>query len=102
MNLAKDFTNDLTVHYEQLRQEILSSSLDRARSKFRGVGILVSRGIVGWIEVINDIYPSIADPSHDNHTVDRSDPPKSISNKTELTSLLAEIALRNLSQEASI
>jgi hypothetical protein len=99
--LEADPNKDFAGYYEQLRQEVLSSSLDKVRAKFRGAGILVSSGVAGWIEVINDIYAPI------NEERPMKEPgPKSPTTKTntsfELTNLLTEITMKNLCQEIHV
>lgn len=101
MHRVTDLNSNLTLYYEQLRQETLSSSLDRVRAKFRGAGILVSRGTAGWIEVLNDIYLPVADSAANTRSAETKIPTKPDPNITELTSLLVEITLKNLCQEAS-
>ena len=97
--MENDLNQDLTTYYEQLRQEVLSSSLDKVRAKSRGAGILVSSGIVSWIQVINDIYVPITE----ERPLKKFEPKVSFSSETnenfELTSLLTEIAMKNLCQE---
>lgn len=100
MNLATSINSDLTIYYEQLRQEILSSSIDRVTTKSRGAGILLSRGMANWIEVINDIYSPIPKPVTKPIAAPTLNTPSS--ETREFTSILAEIALRNICQEVSI
>ncbi|TVQ81360.1 MAG: hypothetical protein EA358_00875 [Flavobacteriales bacterium] len=90
---------DLTTYYEQLRQEALSSPLEKVRAKFRGAGIILSSGVASWIGVIKDVYaPTDGErPTRTSHS--EKNPPDRTDPTLELTSILAEIAIKNLGME---
>ena len=100
--LKTNFGKDFVSFYEQLRQEVLSSSLDKVRKKFRGAGILVSSGVAGWIEVINDIYTPINKERPLKKLEQKKSSPLNTKTNFELTNILTEITMKNLHQEFHI
>ncbi len=85
---------DLSNHYEKLRHEAMSLSAERVHSTSRGAGVLISKGIVGWISLIGGVYSPTKPPRYEEKG--RGLRVGFDSLNRDLTEILAEMTLNNL------
>lgn len=84
--------NNLTIHYEQIRETILKPNVMK-NNNIKGLNILMSKGLTAWIDVLSDFQ-----------TINKHDNPIDFQKRTasqfkapfELTNILTEITLKNI------